>query len=61
MIITEIIYIIERWHYGMSKKIMLLGISIILLGIAISTMNFFAFLGGGLGFLIVLIGFFKKE
>ena len=45
----------------MSKKIMLLGISVILLGIAISTMNFFTFLGGGLGFLIVLIGFFKKD
>ena len=45
----------------MSKKIMFLGISVILLGIAISTMNFFTFLGGGLGFLIVLIGFFKKD
>ncbi|MBC8585041.1 hypothetical protein [Youxingia wuxianensis] len=42
-------------------KIMLLGIAIILLGIAISTMNFFGWCGGVLGIVIVLIGFFMND
>lgn len=44
-----------------SIKIILLGIAVILLGIAASTMNFFGFGGGGIGILIVLIGFFIDE
>ena len=44
-----------------SIKIMLLGIAVILLGIAVSTMNFLAWCGGGLGIVIVLIGIFKKD
>lgn len=42
-------------------KIMLFGIAVICLGIAISTMNFFGFCGGGLGILIALIGLFIKD
>ncbi len=44
-----------------SVKIMLLGIAIILLGIAFSTMNFIGWCSGILGIIIVLIGLFKKD
>lgn len=44
-----------------SLKIMLCGIAIMLLGIAVSTMNFFGFCGGGIGFLLVLAGLFVKD
>ncbi|MDD6320090.1 MAG: hypothetical protein PUA63_04440 [Oscillospiraceae bacterium] len=42
-------------------KIALLGIGIILLGIAISTNNFFGFTLGAIGFGVVCIGCFWKK
>lgn len=42
-------------------KLMLLGIAVILLGIAIATMNFFGWCGGALGFLLALIGLFLPD
>ena len=42
-------------------KLELLGIGIILLGLAISTNNFFGYIGGVLGFGIIIAGFFYKE
>ena len=42
-------------------KIELLGIGIILLGLAISTNNFFGYVGGILGFGIIVAGCFNKE
>ena len=42
-------------------KLELLGIGIILLGIAISTNNFFGIIGGVLGFGIISAGFFYKD
>ena len=42
-------------------KIELLGIGIILLGLAISTNNFFGYLGGVLGFGIISAGCFFKD
>ena len=42
-------------------KIMLMGIAIILLGIAIATMNFFAFIGGGIGIIITIWGLLKAD
>lgn len=42
-------------------KLILFGIAVILTGIAISTMNFFGFLGGGGGLTLALIGLFTKE
>ena len=42
-------------------KVMLLGIAVILLGIAIGTMNFLAWCAGGTGLLIVIAGFFVKD
>jgi len=42
-------------------KVMLLGIALILLGIAIGTMNFLAWCGGGVGILVVFAGLFAKD
>ncbi|MBR5873768.1 MAG: hypothetical protein IKY90_03415 [Oscillospiraceae bacterium] len=42
-------------------KIELLGIGIILLGLAISTNNFFGYVSGILGFGIIVAGCFYKE
>lgn len=44
-----------------SLKIMLLGIAFILLGIAVSTMNFFGWCCGGLGIVLALAGFIKMD
>lgn len=45
----------------MGIKLMLLGIAVILAGIAVSTMNFFGFCGAGLGMILVLAGLFWKK
>lgn len=42
-------------------KIILFGMAVMLLGIAVSTMNFFGFCGGGIGILLVLTGLFIKD
>lgn len=42
-------------------KLILFGIAVILTGIAISAMNFFGFLGGGVGLILALIGLSTKE
>lgn len=42
-------------------KRMLLGIAVILLGIAIGTLNFLAWCGGGFGILIVIAGLFTND
>ena len=42
-------------------RIELLGIGMILLGIAISTNNFFGYIGGVLGFGVIAIGCFCKD
>lgn len=42
-------------------KTILLGIAVILLGIAVSTMNVFGWCGGGLGILIAFAGLFVKD
>ena len=42
-------------------KTMLLGIAVILPGIAAGTMNFLAWCGGGIGILIVIAGLFTKD
>ena len=42
-------------------KIMLLGAAVMLLGLAIASMNFIAWAGGGLGMALVLIGLVKKD
>lgn len=42
-------------------KIELLGIGILLLGLAISTNNFFGYVGGILGFGTIVAGCFIKE
>ncbi len=42
-------------------KRMLLGIAVILLGMAAGTMNFLAWCGGALGILIVLTGLFTND
>ena len=44
-----------------SLRLELLGIGVILLGIALSTNNFFAILGGVLGFGLIAAGCFLKE
>ena len=44
-----------------STKIMLLGAAVMLLGLAIASMNFIAWAGGGLGMVLVLIGLVKKD
>ena len=43
-----------------STKIMLLGAAVMLLGLAIASMNFIAWAGGGLGMALVLIGLVKR-
>lgn len=43
------------------EKIILFGIAVILFGIAISTMNFFGFLCGGIGVLVALFGLFRRD
>lgn len=45
----------------MSKKIMLLGIAVILAAIALSTNNMIAFVGGVAGLLIAIIGLFMRD
>ena len=45
----------------MSRKIMLLGIAVILAGIALSISNIFAFGGGAAGLIIVIIGLFIRD
>lgn len=42
-------------------KVELLGIGVILLGIALSTYNFWAYILGTIGFVIILIGCFLKR
>ena len=42
-------------------KLELLGIGIILLGLALSTNNIFGIFGGVLGFIIISVGFFYKD
>ena len=44
-----------------STKIMLLGAAVMLLGLAIASMNFIAWAGSGLGMALVLIGLVKKD
>ncbi len=41
-------------------KLILFGIAVAVCGLAVSTMNFFGLLGGGLGLLIALIGLIKE-
>ena len=45
----------------MGRKIMLLGIAVILAGIALSISNILAFGGGVAGLLIVIIGMFIRD
>ncbi len=45
----------------MSKKIMLLGIAVILAAIALSINNIIAFWGGIVGLLIAIIGLFIRD
>ena len=45
----------------MGRKIILLGIAVILAGIALSISNIFAFGGGVAGLLIVIIGMFIRD
>ena len=45
----------------MSNKIMLLGIAVVLAGIALSISNIFAFGGGVAGLLIVIVGLFIRD
>ncbi len=42
-------------------KIELLGIGIILLGLALSTNNFWGYVGGILGFGVIAVGCFLKD
>lgn len=42
-------------------KIELLGVGVILLGLALSTNNFFGYIGGILGFGIIAAGCFFKD
>ena len=45
----------------MGKKTMLLGIAVILAAIALSISNIIAFVGGGAGLLIAIVGFFMHD
>ena len=42
-------------------KTLLLGIAIILFGLAVGTLNFLAWCGGGIGILVVSAGLFQKD
>ena len=42
-------------------KLELLGIGVILLGLAISSNNFFGYVGGILGFALIVAGCFSKD
>ena len=42
-------------------KLELLGAGVILLGLALSTNNFFGYVGGVLGFGIIAMGYFYKD
>lgn len=44
-----------------SIRMELLGIGLILFGIALGTLNFLACTLGGIGFLVVAVGFFSKD
>ena len=46
---------------NMGKKTMLLGIAVILAAIALSISNIIAFVGGSVGLLIAIAGFFMRD
>ena len=52
---------IYREDRKVSKKIILLGIAVILAGIALSISNIFAFGGGVTGLIIVITGLFIRD
>lgn len=52
----------EFWRDGaMSNKVMLLGIAVILSGIALSISNIFSLCGGIAGLAIVIVGLFMRD
>ena len=46
---------------NMGKKTILLGIAVILAAIALSISNIIAFVGGSVGLLIAIAGFFMRD
>jgi hypothetical protein len=51
----------EVFQMDKSIRMELLGIGLILFGIALGTLNFLACTLGGIGFLVVAVGFFSKD
>jgi hypothetical protein len=55
------IYVVYQEENMNGIKIELCGIGVILLGIALSTNNIFGYVGGIIGFLIIIRGLFINE